>query len=103
MPELPDLVHVEDLLREALAGKTISSARTGDPTVLRYLVREPFPALLAGRRLGDDRAARALHALRPRGGPLHRGERDAGRAVQACIPAGPAAAKKKIRCRSGWR
>jgi len=51
MPELPDLVHVEDVLREALAGKTISAARTGDPTVLRIMVREPFPALLAGRRL----------------------------------------------------
>ena len=51
MPELPDLVHVEDLLRDALVGKTISAARTGDPTVLRIMVREPFPALLAGRRL----------------------------------------------------
>jgi len=51
MPELPDLVHVEDVLREALAGKTISAGRTGDPTVLRIMVREPFPDLLAGRRL----------------------------------------------------
>jgi formamidopyrimidine-DNA glycosylase len=47
MPELPDLVHVEDVLREALVGKTIAAARTGDPTVLRLMVREPFPALLA--------------------------------------------------------
>ena len=51
MPELPDLVHVEDVLRGALVGKTIAAARTGDPTVLRIMVREPFPALLAGRRL----------------------------------------------------
>jgi formamidopyrimidine-DNA glycosylase len=51
MPELPDLVHVEDVLRGALGGKTISAARTGDPTVLRLMVREPFPALLVGRRL----------------------------------------------------
>ncbi|HEY6477304.1 MAG TPA: DNA-formamidopyrimidine glycosylase family protein, partial [Polyangia bacterium] len=51
MPELPDLVHVEDVLRGALAGKTISAARTGDPTVLRLMVREPFPDLLVGRRL----------------------------------------------------
>jgi len=51
MPELPDLVHVEEVLRGALAGKTISAARTGDPTVLRIMVREPFPALLVGRRL----------------------------------------------------
>jgi formamidopyrimidine-DNA glycosylase len=53
MPELPDLVHVEDALRGALAGKTISAARTGDPTVLRIMVREPFPDLLVGRRLGS--------------------------------------------------
>jgi formamidopyrimidine-DNA glycosylase len=51
MPELPDLVHVEEVLREALVGKIISAARTGDPTVLRIMVREPFPALLVGRRL----------------------------------------------------
>jgi formamidopyrimidine-DNA glycosylase len=62
MPELPDLVHVEDLLREALAGKTISAARTGDPTVLRIMVREPFPALLAGRRL--ETIARRGHFMR---------------------------------------
>ncbi len=51
MPELPDLVHVERRLREAIAGKTITSARTGDPTVLRVMVAEPFPGVLAGRRL----------------------------------------------------
>ena len=51
MPELPDLVHVEDVLRGALLGKTVVAARTGDPTVLRLMIREPFPAALAGRRL----------------------------------------------------
>jgi formamidopyrimidine-DNA glycosylase len=51
MPELPDLVHVEDVLRAAVAGKTIAAARTGDPTVLRLMVAEPLAALLAGRRL----------------------------------------------------
>jgi formamidopyrimidine-DNA glycosylase len=51
MPELPDLVHVEDVLRRTLAGKTIAGARTGDPTVLRIMVGEPFPALLIGRRM----------------------------------------------------
>ena len=51
MPELPDLVHVEDGLRHAILGKTIAGARTGDPTVLRIMVSEPFPALLLGRRL----------------------------------------------------
>jgi len=51
MPELPDLVHVEDVLRKTIAGKTIAGARTGDPTVLRIMVAEPFPALLVGRRV----------------------------------------------------
>ena len=52
MPELPDLVHVEDVLRGALLGKTIVAARTGDPTVLRVMVaRAAFRRLLAGRRL----------------------------------------------------
>jgi len=51
MPELPDLVHVEEVLRQAIAGKTITGARTGDPTVLRLMVAEPFPALLLGRRV----------------------------------------------------
>jgi len=51
MPELPDLVHVEAGLRAALAGKRIIAARTGDPTVLRVMVTQPFPDVLAGRRL----------------------------------------------------
>src|SRR5688500_10642365 len=56
MPELPDLVHVEAGLRAALAGKRIAAARTGDPTVLRVMVTQPFPDVLVGRRLvGIDR------------------------------------------------
>jgi formamidopyrimidine-DNA glycosylase len=51
MPELPDLVHVEAGLRAAVAGKRIAAARTGDPTVLRLMVPEPFPGVLSGRRL----------------------------------------------------
>src|SRR5579871_1072856 len=62
MPELPDLVHVEEVLRPALAGKTISAARTGDPTVLRLMVREPFPDLLVGRRM--ETIARRGHFMR---------------------------------------
>lgn len=49
MPELPDLVHVEAKLRPALLGRRIVAARTGDPTVLRLMVRAPFPDLLVGR------------------------------------------------------
>jgi formamidopyrimidine-DNA glycosylase len=39
------------VLQDTLAGKTIATARTGDPTVLRLMVSEPFAALLTGRRL----------------------------------------------------
>jgi formamidopyrimidine-DNA glycosylase len=53
MPELPDLVHVEAGLRAAVMGKRIAAARTGDPTVLRVMVSEPFPAVLVGRTLED--------------------------------------------------
>jgi formamidopyrimidine-DNA glycosylase len=53
MPELPDLVHVEEVLSGALAGRTITGARTGDPTVLRLMVRDPFPQVLVGRRLAS--------------------------------------------------
>jgi formamidopyrimidine-DNA glycosylase len=51
MPELPDLAHIEDKLRQAVAGRRILAARTGDPTVLRLMVSEPLPAALTGRRL----------------------------------------------------
>ncbi len=51
MPELPDLVHVQEVLSQALVGRTITGARTGDPTVLRLMVRDPFPQVLVGRRL----------------------------------------------------
>ena len=53
MPELPDLVHVEAGLRAALAGKRVAAARTGDPTVLRVMVTQPFPEVLTGRRLNS--------------------------------------------------
>src|SRR5262245_28818933 len=51
MPELPDLVHVEAGLRTAVVGKRIAAARTGDPTVLRIMVAQPFPAVLVARTL----------------------------------------------------
>jgi formamidopyrimidine-DNA glycosylase len=62
MPELPDLVHVEDVLRKTIAGKVIAGARTGDPTVLRIMVGEPFPGVLIGRRL--ETIARRGHFMR---------------------------------------
>jgi formamidopyrimidine-DNA glycosylase len=62
MPELPDLVHVEAGLRAAVVGKRITAARTGDPTVLRIMVAEPFPAGLVGRTLAG--VARRGHFMR---------------------------------------
>jgi formamidopyrimidine-DNA glycosylase len=52
MPELPDLVHIEAKLREALVGHRIAGARTGDPLTLRIMVRDPFPGALVGRTVG---------------------------------------------------
>jgi formamidopyrimidine-DNA glycosylase len=62
VPELPDLVHVEDVLCRVVVGKRITAARTGDPLVLRVMVREPFPEVLVGRRLEEVR--RRGHFLR---------------------------------------
>jgi formamidopyrimidine-DNA glycosylase len=62
VPELPDLVHVEDELRRAVMGKRVAAARTGDPLVLRVMVPEPFPGVLVGRRLED--VARRGHFMR---------------------------------------
>lgn len=49
MPELPDLVHVERVLATALRGRTIVSARVGDPTVLRLMLPGDLPAAVMGR------------------------------------------------------
>jgi formamidopyrimidine-DNA glycosylase len=62
VPELPDLVHVEEELRGAVMGKRVAAARTGDPLVLRVMVSEPFPGVLVGRRLED--VARRGHFMR---------------------------------------
>ena len=53
MPELPDLVHIEAKLREAVVGRVIGAARTGDPLVLRIMVRDPFPQVLVGRTVRE--------------------------------------------------
>jgi formamidopyrimidine-DNA glycosylase len=62
MPELPDLAYVESVLRPALVGRRITAARTGDPTVLRIMVTEPFPDLLVGRSI--TAVARRGHFMR---------------------------------------
>jgi formamidopyrimidine-DNA glycosylase len=53
VPELPDLVHIEGKLRTALGGRVITGARTGDPLVLRVMVRDPFPGVLVGRTVRE--------------------------------------------------
>ncbi len=67
MPELPDLVHVERKLREAVLGAEIASARVGDPTVLRVMIPEPFPGTLTGRRISsiDRRGHFMVFTLEP--------------------------------------
>lgn len=51
MPELPDLVWVEKVLRQRLAGRQVAAARVGDPTVLRLMLPGEFSALVSARRL----------------------------------------------------
>lgn len=51
MPELPDLVHVERKLKAAIEGARVTAGRVGDPTVLRVMVPEAFPALLTDAKL----------------------------------------------------
>ncbi len=53
VPELPDLVHVEAVLRRSVCGLPIVDARVGDPVVLRLMVPGPFPAMLKGRRIAE--------------------------------------------------
>ena len=49
MPELPDLVHVANVLGPALGGRRVTAARTGDPTVLRMMVPGDFGPAMTGR------------------------------------------------------
>ncbi len=48
MPELPDLARVEHVLTTTVVGRRVAAARAGDPTVLRIMVPEAFPANLIG-------------------------------------------------------
>ena len=83
MPELPDLVHVEAVLRDSAGGKDASPPRA--PAIRRCC--GSWCASLSRRcwsaARSSDRAARALHALRARRRPLHRRQRHAGRPLQA--------------------
>ncbi|HUG54855.1 MAG TPA: DNA-formamidopyrimidine glycosylase family protein [Vicinamibacteria bacterium] len=60
MPELPDLLHIQSRLGEALAGARVVGERVREPVVLRFAVRGNL-SLLLGRRL--DAVLRHAHFL----------------------------------------
>lgn len=62
MPELPDLEYVAGTLARTVVGRRITAARVGDPTVLRLMTEERFPAVLEGRRVAS--VERRGHFLR---------------------------------------
>jgi formamidopyrimidine-DNA glycosylase len=51
MPELPDLVHIEKVLRASLPGDAVEAVSVREPIVLRVAVPEGFAAALEGRTL----------------------------------------------------
>jgi formamidopyrimidine-DNA glycosylase len=55
MPELPDLVHIEKVLRASLLGDTVAAVSVREPIVLRVAVPEGFAAALASRTLREVR------------------------------------------------
>jgi formamidopyrimidine-DNA glycosylase len=60
MPELPDLLHIQQRLRERLIGRRVTGERVREPVVLRYAVRGDL-SLLHGQRLED--VFRRAHVL----------------------------------------
>ena len=60
MPELPDLLHIQERLRERLIGRRVTGQRVREPVVLRYTVRGDL-SLLRGMRLTEIR--RRAHVL----------------------------------------
>jgi formamidopyrimidine-DNA glycosylase len=51
MPELPDLVHIEKVLRASLPGDAVVAVSVREPIVLRVAVPAGFAAALPGRTL----------------------------------------------------
>jgi formamidopyrimidine-DNA glycosylase len=48
MPELPDLVHIAEVLGRAILDQPIASVVVGDPVVLRLMAKVSFPSVLCG-------------------------------------------------------
>jgi formamidopyrimidine-DNA glycosylase len=55
MPELPDLLHIEKVLRVTLPGDTIVTVSVREPIVLRVAAPEGFAEALRGRTLASVR------------------------------------------------
>jgi formamidopyrimidine-DNA glycosylase len=53
MPELPDLVHVAEVLEQSVVDRTIVSVRVGDPVVLRLMAEVAFPDALCGNSIRE--------------------------------------------------
>ena len=51
MPELPDLVHIEKVLRASLPGDTVVAVSVREPVVLRVAVPGGFSEALTGRKV----------------------------------------------------
>jgi formamidopyrimidine-DNA glycosylase len=49
MPELPDLVHIAEVLQRGILNQPIVSVRIGDPVVLRLMANQPLPDALCGK------------------------------------------------------
>jgi formamidopyrimidine-DNA glycosylase len=52
MPELPDLLYIEEYLRSRLSGRTVERALLRQPVVLRNLTGTDLSASLSGTKLG---------------------------------------------------
>ncbi len=48
MPELPDLVHVAEVLERTVLNQPIANVQVGDPVVLRLMAKVRFPDVLCG-------------------------------------------------------
>ncbi len=62
MPELPDLVHIAEVLQRAILNQPIVSVRVGDPVVLRLMANQPLADALCGKCIRA--IARRGHFLR---------------------------------------
>jgi formamidopyrimidine-DNA glycosylase len=53
MPELPDLVHIAEVLRQEVLHKPMTTVRVGDPVVFRIMAKAEFPGVLRGNSIRE--------------------------------------------------